>query len=235
MVDVDKAVVAKLKRNGIWFEVLVDPDKALEFKRGKKIPMEEMLAYPQIYHDVRKGDLVSEEELQKNFGTTNTRDVAEKIIEDGDMQLTTEQRREFTERKRKEIAGIISRRGINPQTNAPHPPQRILNVMEQAGVRVDPFVNAESQINQIVKDLKTLLPIKFQTVELEIEIPPQHTGRLYSVLHRIVGNFKERWLNDGSLAVVVKIPAGMQADLFKKIGDLTKGEFKSKILKKVDV
>ena len=37
MVSVDSAVVARTEREGIRFEILVDPDLALEFKRGKDI------------------------------------------------------------------------------------------------------------------------------------------------------------------------------------------------------
>ena len=37
MVSIDKAVVARLKRNGKNFQILVDCEKALEFRKGKNI------------------------------------------------------------------------------------------------------------------------------------------------------------------------------------------------------
>lgn len=235
MVDVDKAVVIRLKKAGMKFEILVDPDKALEFKKGRPLNMEEILAYPGIYHDVRRGDAIPENELQTNFGTTDVFQVAKKVIAEGEVQFTTEQRRRFVEEKRKEIANIISKRGINPQTNTVHPPQRILNAMDKVGVRVDPFIEAELQVNKIVESIKPLLPIKFQRIIVQIIIPPQFSGKTYSVLKRTVGKFDERWLNDGSLQVTLDIPAGAQEDIFKKIGDITKGEFKSNVIKRVDV
>ena len=235
MVDVDKAVVIRLKKAGLKFEVLVDPDKALEFKKGKSLNIEEILAYPGVYHDVRRGDAIPEEELQKNFGTTDVFRVAKKIIAEGELQFTTEQRRRFVEEKRLEIADIISRRGINPQTNTVHPPQRILNAMDKAGIHVDPFIDVELQVNGAVESIKTLLPIKFQRIIVQVIIPTQFSGKTYSVLKRTVGKFDERWLNDGSLQVTLDIPAGAQEDIFKKIGDITKGNFKSSIIKRVDV
>jgi len=201
MVDVDKAVVIRLKKAGMKFEVLADPDKALEFRKGRSLNVEEILAYPGVYHDVRRGDAIPENELQGNFGTTNVFQVAKKVIVEGELQFTTEQRRRFVEEKRREIADIISKRGINPQTNT----------------------------------VKTLLPIKFQRIIVQIIIPPQFSGKLYSVLKRTVGKFDERWLNDGSLQVTLDIPAGAQEEVFKKIGDITKGNFKSNIIKRVDV
>jgi len=235
MVDVDKAVVIRLKKGEMKFEVLVDPDKALDFKKGKSINLEEILAYPGVYHDVRRGDTISEKELQNNFGTMDVFQVAKKVILEGEFQFTTEQRRKFVEENRRKIADIISKRGINPQTNTVHPPQRILNAMDKVGVHVDPFIEAELQVNKIVESIKPLLPIKFQKIIVQIVIPPQFSGKTYSVLKRTVGKFDEQWLNDGSLQITLDIPAGIQEDIFKKIGDITKGNFKSSIIKRVDV
>ena len=235
MVDVDKAVVSRLKKNGKWFEILVDPMKALELKRGKKIDLDEILAIPGVYHDVRKGDTIPQNELQENFGTNDVYQIAKKIITEGELQLTTEQRRKLVEEKIKEIANIISRKGINPQTNLPHPPQRILNSMRKAGVRVDPFMDAELQVKKVVESLKPLLPISFQRVVVRLIIPPQFVGKVYSMLKRSIGNFREKWLNDGSLEATLDLPAGIQDELFMKIGNLTKGNFRSEIIKRVDV
>jgi ribosome maturation protein SDO1 len=235
MVDVDKAVVSRLKKGGKDFEVLVDPIKVLEFKKGKQINLEEVIAYPGVYHDVRRGDAIPTSELQVNFGTTDIYQITKKILMEGELQFTTEQRRKFVEDKTKEIANIISRRGINPQTNTPHPPQRIINAMEKAGIHVDPFIDAEMQVNKIVESIKPLIPIKFQKVIVEVTIPPQFAGKAYSVLKRTVGKFGERWLNDGSLQLTLEVPVGAQEEMFKNIGDLTKGNFRSNIIAKVDL
>lgn len=235
MVSVDEAVIVKMKKNNLFFEVLVDPEKALELKKGNKIDFDTLLAYPVVYHDAKKGYSVSEEDMQKNFGTTDVYTVARMIILKGNMQFTTEQKRKFIEDKTKEIANIISRRGINPQTNAPHPPQRILFAMEKGGVRIDPFLDAEVQISGVIKSIKPLLPIKFENVTIQIIISAQYTGKTYSVLKGSLKDFQEQWLNDGSLQITVNVPAGMQADLLQKIGDVTKGNFKSKIIQRVNV
>jgi len=235
MVDIDKAVISRLKKGGQWYEILVDPIKASEFKKGGKINLDDILAYPGIYHDVRRGNAIPEEELQKSFGTVNVYEIAKKILIGGELQFTTEQRRDFVEKKKREIADIISKRGINPQTNTPHPPQRILNAMEKAKVRIDPFIDAEIQINKILEDIKPLLPIKFQKVTLKIMIPVQFAAKTYSILKRTLGKFEEQWLNDGSLQIMIDVSVGAQEELFKKIGDLTKGNFKSEVVKRVDL
>jgi len=227
-VGVDKAVVCRLKHAGRTFEILVDPRKALEYKKGAKLSVQDVLAYPSIYKDVGAAD------LQKNFGTADPFKIAEKILRDGELQLTTEQKRELTAQKRLQVAELISRRGINPQTNAPNPPQRILAAMDQAGVNIDAFQDAELQFDRTVKALKALLPISFQRVTIAIRVQPQYAGRVYSILKGMGTTRKEQWLSDGSLSVEIEVLGGMQQELFDKMATLTHGSFESKVVSKLD-
>jgi ribosome maturation protein SDO1 len=177
MISVDKAVVARLKSKGMNFEILVDPRKAFEMKKGANINIQDILAYPAIYKDARKGEVAREEDLQKTFGTTDVFKIAEEIIKKGEFSLTTEQKRELIEEKKNQIANLISKRAINPQTNTPHPPQRILNAMESVGVNIDPFVDAEIQVERVLKAIKPILPIKFEKVLLQLKIPAEYSGK----------------------------------------------------------
>jgi len=235
LVDIDKAVISRLFVSGQKFEVLVDSAKALELKKGAKLSVTDIIAYPGVYKDVRSTDRVSEQDLQKIFGTTDVMKVAEKIIREGELQLTTEQRRQMVEQKKTQIANIIAKKGINPQTNAPHPVQRISNVMDKVGINVDPFVDAEQQIDKVLKQIKPIIPIKFQKIIFQIKIPAQYAGKSHSTLKRYGSILSEQWMNDGGLRVDLEILGGMQEEAFKNIASLTKGDFESKMLKKEDI
>lgn len=235
VIGIDKAVIARLHHSGHKFEVLIDPEKALEFKKGARIDMSEILAYPAIYHDVRSTNMVPEQDLQRVFGTTDVFVIAERIIKNGELQLTTEQRRKMIEQRKNQIAIIIAKKGINPQTNTPHPPQRILNVMEKVGVNIEPFIEAEMQVDKVLKELKPIIPIKFQKITISIKVPPQHAGRVYSVIKGVGTITGEQWMNDGSLQLSIEILGGMQNEVFEKISSLTHGAFESKVVKREDV
>jgi len=235
MISIDKAVVARLKIKNLNFEILVDPKKAFEIKKGANVNVQEALAYPAIYKDARKGEAVREEDLQKTFGTKDIYKIAEEIIKKGEFSLTTEQKRELIEEKKNQIATLISKRAINPQTNTPHPPQRIINAMEKAGVNIDPFIDAEVQVEKVLKAIKPLLPIKFEKVLLQIKIPPQFAGKAYSIIAKAGEVKNEEYLADGSLQIQIEIFSGVQEEFFRKLAEITKGNYESKILKKVEV
>ncbi len=231
MVSVENAVVARIDREGMRFEILVDPDMALDFRRGKPVSVEGMLAVNGIFTDSRKGDRPSEDDLEKAFRTRDTLKVAETILREGDIQLTTEQRRNLVEEKRKQIANIISRQGMDPKTRLPHPPQRILNAMDKAKAVVEPFKPAESQVEDTLKKIESVIPISVERVEIAIKIPMEHAGRASSAARSLALVKSEEWKGDGWYALL-EVPAGMQSEVLSKLNGLTQGSAEVKTLKK---
>jgi len=230
MVSVDKAVVARIHREGT-FEILVDPDLALDYRRGKQVSVDNILAVREVFTDSRKGDRPSAEDLEKAFKTTDITTVAEIILKNGDIQLTTEQRKRIIDEKRKQIANTISKQGIDPKTKLPHPPQRILNAMDEAKVHVDPFKPSGSQVEDVLKKIETVLPISMERIEVAVKIPMEHAGKASSAIRTFALVKSEEWKGDGWYALL-EIPAGMQSEIYSKINDLTKGSAEVKVIEK---
>lgn len=232
MISVDEAVVARLDSHGEHFEVLVHPERGLEVKKGGEVPLDELIAVDQVFEDAEKGKKVSDEDLNKAFGTNDFEEILYKIIREGEVQLTTEQRRKMREEKRKEIASTIARRAVNPQTNKPHPPKRIKNAMEEAGVHVDAMKDVESQVSEIIDKLKPIIPISIEEMTVAVKVPAEYAGEASGKLRDIGKIQNEEWQNDGSWVAKIKMPAGLQDKFYKKVNSLTKGEAETKIVDK---
>lgn len=230
MVKLEDAVVARLSSHGTTFEVLVDPELALSLRMGGNVDMRSLLASDKIFKDSKKGDVASEEMIRKVFGTTDVFKVAEQIVKRGEVQVTTEQRRRMREQRLKQVVALISRRAVNPQTGLPHPPARIESAINEAKVQIDEYKSAEEQIPRIVKALAPILPLKFETKRIAIKIPASYVGRVQRTVREFGTVKQEQWLNDGSWAVVVEIPAGVQGEFFDKLNELTRGEVETKVL-----
>jgi ribosome maturation protein SDO1 len=222
-------VVARYEVRGQRFEVLVDPDKALEYREGRKVDIEEVLKGDYIYRDVRRGDKVSPEELAKVFGTTDIRVVADIIIKRGELQLTTEQRRRMLENKRRQIINFIARSAVDPRTKTPIPPQRIEKAMEEAKVTVDLYKGVEEQAATIVKAIARVLPIKIARARFIVKVPPEIAPRVAQELRRLGELKAEEWGKDGSFRVEFEVPAGLQVEVIDKINRLTKGNAEVKV------
>ena len=175
-------VIARIEKAGEKFEVLVKPDAVQRIRDGKEVDLLRELAIDEIFKDAHKGSKASEEKMMEFFGTTEPLAVAKQIVQRGEIQLTTEQRRQMLEAKRKQIVQYIAANAINPQTAAPHPPQRIENAMEEAKVHVDPFKSIEEQVKEVLDALRPLIPIRFEKVRIAVKLSAEDSAKAYGDL-----------------------------------------------------
>ena len=221
--------LARLKKGTDVFEIVIDPEKAIAARHGKA-DIREAVRVPKIFSDAKKGMLASEQRMQALFGTADPWEVAKKIITDGDIQVTAEYREQLREQKRRQIVDFIRRNGVDPRTHAPHPANRIEAAMVEAKVRVDEFKPADSQVQEILKELKVILPIKFEIKDIELTIPAQYASKAYSTVKMFGKILNESWQNDGSWRGTLEIPGGMEQELYDKLNAITHGELVAKVI-----
>lgn len=235
MVTLDEAVVARLEKGGTHFEILVDPEIALKFREEKgnmKLDLDDLLAVEGVFvGPARDGDKASTEDMMKTFGTTDVPEAVKQILLKGDLQLTTDQRRRMVERKKRLIIEHIARNAINPQTKAPHPPSRIENAMDEARVHLDPFKSVDAQVQEVLKALRPLIPIRIETVSIAVKFPATQAGKASAALRGWGEVKQEAWQADGSFIAVVELPGGMQNEFFSELNKRTHGEVETRIVK----
>jgi len=226
----EKFTVARLTRENEHFEILVKPNKALEYRNGKISSITEVLAAETIFSDANKGTKVSDEAMQKAFKTVDPLKIADEILKKGTLQLTTDQRRKMVEDKKRQVIDFIARQAVDPKTNLPHPPMRIENAMEQIRYAIDPYKSVEEQAKDIVKLLRPILPLKVEQIKVAVKIPTQFAARAYGTVKTLGTIKREEWRGDGSWYGELELPAGSYASLLNKLGDSTKGTGEAKII-----
>ena len=231
MVNVDQAIIARLKTQGHNFEILVDCGNALALREGGNIDMHDVLAAMQIFSDAHKGLVASETLMKQIFGTSDANEVAKQIINKGEIQLTQEYRERLREDKRKQIISIIHRNGVDPKTHLPHPPQRIENAFAEAKFHVDEFKPVQEQVQEALKKLRHILPIKFEIKELAIKISPEYAPKCYSTVKMFATILREEWQANGYWVAVVELPGGMESDFYDKLNKICHGNVESKVVK----
>jgi len=220
---VDKVTVVRYSYEGEKFEILVKPDPALEYKLGKRKDISSILVSDEIYSNSNKGTRASTEKLLKAFKTDDATVIAERILQKGDLNLTTDQRRKMTQEKRKQLVDYISKTYVDPKSHLPHPPLRIEQAMEDGKVSIDPYKNVDEQVKDIVEKLRSIIPLKSENLVLEIIVPAQYAAKSYSVLKSTGTLKKEEWQSNGSLKAILEIPAAARPNVIDRLGSITKG------------
>ena len=222
MVNVKDAVIAKLKKNNQNFEILVDCDLALKFRRGEKVDISDVLAVRNIFKDSKKGEVAPS--LHENFGTENTDEIAAKIIKEGEVQLTAEYKRKLSDTKKAQIIGMITQAAMDPRTKNPVPIQRVEAAIEQANVNIEPFKSAEEQMQVIVEKLRPILPLSFEKRRIAVIIPSMYSASCYGTLKKYGKITKEQWLGSGALSAEIEMPAKMAEGMIDELNKKTHGD-----------
>jgi ribosome maturation protein SDO1 len=227
----ERYTIARITHDSDHFEILTKPEPALAYRLGKGSAVSQVLVTETIFTDAGKGTKASEEKLQQVFGTTDPLKIAEVILKKGTLQLTTEQRKQLVEEKRRQIISFISRECIDPKTNLPHPPLRIEQAMNQIHFSIDPSKGVEEQTKEIIKLLRPIIPLKMEKITVAVRIPAEHASKAYGTVKGFGTLKKDQWQADGSWIALVEMSAGSYGPFLDKLGNITKGNLEAKMVK----
>ena len=88
---------------------------------------------------------------------------------------------------------------------------------------VDYLVKSNTPINDIVKKLQTVLPIKFEHKHVQVHISEKYAKKYFKTIHRFGKVLNETWLSDGCYLCTVEVPAGLYMDFIEDLNKKTHG------------
>lgn len=230
MVSLEDSVTARFETGGNRFEILIDPEAAQLYKEGQDIDWEDAIAADGIWSDSAKGERAPDILVNNTFNSLDLISIYKKILDEGNIQLTSQQKKEMVEQKRKQIISHIAANAMNPQTGGPHPPQRIENALKEVKYTVDPMEPLETQIKKIIKQIKVLLPISFDKIRIAIKINAIYVGKCYGQISGLGNIESEEYQKDGSWIGIIEMAAASQVKLEDILGSITKGTAEIKAL-----
>jgi len=210
--------LARIKKTGKNFEIIVDIDDALKFKKGESNFIE--AKGDKIFTDSKKGQVPSDNDLKEAFGTIDINKIIQKIVKEGEVQTTQEHRDAEQEKKFKQVVEFLSSNSVDPQTGNPITAERIKNALNQSNINIK-NTSVENEIKDIIVAVSKIIPIKLETKHVRIIVPAIHTGKIYGIISQYKED--EKWLDNGDLEVVVSVPSGIIIDFYEKLNNVTHG------------
>lgn len=194
-----KGQIVRYQKGKHKFEVLCKPGLPLQF-RENKIGWDKVLMIDMVFTNSSKGDRAGGAELTEIFGTDNMDECCKKIVMEGDIQLTQQERDKFYEEARKQIVFFIHKNYIDPKTKLPHPPDRIDHAMTEIKFKIDPNKDAKSQAEDCATKLQGKLMLsKAVQIQARLTIKKQHVGQCKNIIHKIANVTHEEWVPEGCI------------------------------------
>lgn len=188
-----------------------------------EITISDIFQNTEIFENIKKFNRIPENEIEEVFGTDDMNVILATFLLEGDFSWTKKQRDEIQETKKKKIIQIITMNAINPTNKKPHPQARIEKAMDEAKVVIDMIKLPEDQVEDVVKKLQTIIPIRMEKAEFVIRIPAATAAKAFNYVNRYAAIIKSEWQNDGSWMGLVSMPAGLQSEFFDGINKITQG------------
>lgn len=206
MVNVDDAFQVRYKFGGENFEVLVDFDKLNEFKKKpEEVSVYDVLADTKIFKDQKKGEQASDNDLNKIFDGNTKEEILKIILIKGDCQIPTAYLNKLRSEKKVQVVNYIAENSLNPTTKGPYTTSMIESEVNKLKFNFDPNRDFTNQAEDVLKLLKSKIPISMEIVVMEIEIPGEFCGNFYGPFRKFGKITKEYFDEQGSLRLHIEI------------------------------
>jgi len=217
--------IVRYQKGKIKFEILTKKGAALKYKQNK-LGLQHVLMIDTIFSKLSQGKIAKSTDLKRVFGTSDFNQCVMKILENGDLNLSSKERKQKTENKKNEIIYYINKNYVNPLSNLPHPSTRISNCMNECKIRIDATKSTKTQaLNAIKKMSGKLFFKKANMLNINLTIKYKYDiNKIGQIINRISGGctYQQKW-NDNGCSFIMDLNKGDLEELGMKLNGVTNG------------
>lgn len=221
-VRLTNVAVVRLKRKGKRFELACYKNKVLSWREGNEKDIDEVLQTDSIFTNVSKGVLAKAKDLKLAFGTDDTTKILDEILRKGELQVSERERQYQSDNLFNEIAGIVTAKCVDPETNRPFSLGVIERAMKETiHYAVVPSKNAKTQAQTVIKLLSEHMSISRAQMRVRIDASTKKGKVMKEKLNAFVTSWEQVDWNPGFEATILIDPGN-----YRIIEDLVSAETK---------
>ncbi|OLL26568.1 Ribosome maturation protein sdo1 [Neolecta irregularis DAH-3] len=137
--------IVRLRKGGKRFEAACYRNKVLEWRSGVESDIDEVLQIHSVFINVGKGQVASQEDLRKCFGSDDIEKILLEILKKGELQVGEKERSHQMENLQKDIILTISSKCVDPRTKRPYTVGIIEKAIGEIGFSINIGKSAKSQ------------------------------------------------------------------------------------------
>ena len=151
------------------FEILCK-NGTIDSYRNSKLSMQDILLTDNIYTDIKKGNIAKKSDLIKSFNKEDINDCIKIILDEGDYNLTTQERRKLVDKRKDEIISYIMKNYNDLQNNKLNSLQ-IETILKKIKLVVNPHIIGSRQAKDLINKFKKEFPLKKSSKDGILKFP----------------------------------------------------------------
>ncbi|KAL7667105.1 SBDS family rRNA metabolism protein [[Candida] zeylanoides] len=173
--------LVRMKKGKKRFEVACYQNKVQDYRSGVEKDLDEVLQIPQVFVNVSKGQVASNEDLLTAFGSTEVDAIIQEILLKGEIQLNEKERQANIQQKTNEFLTIVSTKCINPRSKKRYPPSMIQKALAELKFHLNPTRPTKQQALDAIKLLvaRQLFPIARAQMKIRFTVASKQRKTLY--------------------------------------------------------
>ncbi|KAJ3331981.1 hypothetical protein HDU76_001655 [Blyttiomyces sp. JEL0837] len=222
--------VVRLKKGGQRFEIACYKNKVMEWRNNVETDLDEVLQTHSIYINVSKGQMASQEDIMKAFGSDDTNKIILEILKKGELQVGEKERSAQIENQMRDVATTVAEKCVNPDTKRPYPVTMIEKAMQDVHFSINPNKSAKQQALDVIRLLqeKNTIPIARAHMRLKITTPGKDGKRIKEKLSAALGEIEDEDYGD-QFELICLVDPGQ----FRFVSDTVSAESKGRGLVEV--
>ncbi|GLI61502.1 hypothetical protein VaNZ11_003831 [Volvox africanus] len=223
--------VVRLKKNGERFEIACYKNKVADWRNGIEKDLDEVLQTTTIFHNVGKGVVAKDKELQAAFGTSDQKAICLEVLAKGELQVSDKERKLEYEHLFKDVAGVLMEKCINPTTNRPYTLSMLERALRDIHFNLDPKKSAKQQALEALPLLQNEFPIERARMRLKLSVPVEVQQELEQLLQTEAADVQSLDVGAGGLCTVVaQVEPGAFRNLHNFMQTSTRGTGRLEVL-----
>lgn len=217
--------LVRMRKGKKRFEIACYQNKVQDWRKGVEKDLDEVLQVPQVFINVSKGQVASNEELQTAFGTVDHDEVIQQILKKGELQVGGKERQAQGEQIRAEILQIIADKCVNPKTKRPYPTSILDKTLNELKFNVNTTKSAKNQALEAIKLLisKQLIPIARASMKIRVTGPSKDAKKYNDKIKELMLQVEEEdWDSDWELIGFI------EPGSFRPLDEMLRSESKGK-------
>lgn len=171
--------------------------------------LDEVVQIENVFLNVSKGQVASNEDLKKAFGTTDAKEALLEILTKGELQVGEKERSHELSNLWVEIATIVAQKCVEPSSQKPYTVGIIEKAMKDAHYSVKPSKPAKIQALDVIKLLqsKDIIPLERAQMRVSVTMTAKEGKRMKDKILPLFSHIEEEdW--DDSWEIVGTIDPG---------------------------